>query len=181
MQATTEQIVQAFQNLTPAQSLAIHKFAQRHVNANYPEPLDLVNEALCRSIEGRRNWPLSLPFSMHMVQTIRSIVSHEKKGRHGKQAALTVPIDEVSERRIASAWPSAEEQALVFEQVELARKAAERVKEALAADPQALKVLEGMLAGLSPRETCEHYGMSAGDFDAARHRVMRRLRDGALH
>lgn len=181
MHATTAEILQAFQDLTPQDLRALHKFAQRHLSGIYTEPLDLVHEALHRSLEGRRNWPPGLPFAIYMLQTMKSIVNHDRErieNRPGRMVSIELGSGAAA---TASSWTSVEDQVIAFNEVELARKAADRAKQSLAGDPVALKVLEAMLAGMSPRETCDAFGFEPKDYDAARHRVMRRLRQSALH
>ena len=181
MHATTAEILQAFQNLTPQDQLALHKFAQRHLSAIHTEPLDLVHEALHRSLEGRRNWPPGVPFAVYMLQTMKSIVNHDRERIENRPGRM-VSIDNGTDAgALASSWPSVEEQVIAFNEIELAQKAADRAKQSLAGDAVALKVLDAMLAGMSPRETCEHFGFGPKDYDAARHRVMRRLRQSAVH
>lgn len=181
MHATTAEILQAFQDLTPQDLKALHKFAQRHLSGIYTEPLDLVHEALHRSLDGRRNWPPGLPFAIYMLQTMKSIVNHDRErmeNRPGRMVSIELGSGAAAS---ASSWTSVEEQVIAFNEIELARKVADMTREALAGDAVAVKVLDGMLAGMSPRETCEHYGFAPKDYDAARHRVMRRLRQSALH
>jgi DNA-directed RNA polymerase specialized sigma24 family protein len=140
-----------------------------------------VHEALHRSLDGRRNWPPAVPFALFMVQTMKSIVGHDRERIENQPGRMSVIEPGSESSQPTSSWPSVEDQVIVFEQIELARKAADRARQALAGDEVAVKVLDGMLAGLSPRETCEHFGVGTKDYDAARHRVMRRLRQGAMH
>ena len=184
MPATTAEILDAFRNLTDDELLALHKFAQRHISrgSTYTEPLDVIHEALHRALDGRRSWPTSVSFVIFMVQTIKSIVSHDRE-RIENQPGRSFSIDDMQGHwQAPSSAPSVEDQVQFFQEVELACKAAERAKQALAGDGDAQKVLNGMLSGMSPRETCASYNLDAKTFDAARHRVMRRLRQpGALH
>lgn len=187
MHATTEQILEAFQNLTETEMLALHKFASKVIRAHpdlpeiYSEPLDLIHEALHRSLVGRRNWPVNLAFTLHMVQTIRSVLGHDRKRIHNRADRMVSIADGSELGSSAAGWPSLDEQAMAFEQIGLARKMAERARAGMTGDEVAQDVLEGMLAGLSPKETCQHYGIAAREFDAARHRVMRKLREGRMH
>lgn len=181
MHATTAEILQAYKDLTRQDVIALHKYAQRHLSGIFTEPLDLVHEALHRSLDGRRNWPPGVPFAVYMLQTMKSIVNHERErvaNRPGRMVSIEVGPGATA---LASSWPSVEEQVIAFNETQLAQKAAERARQSLAGDPVALKVLEGMLAGMSPRETCDAFGFAPKDYDAARHRVMRRLRQSALH
>lgn len=181
MPATTSQILDAFQLLSAQELRALHLYAESNLSAPYSEPLDLIHEALHRSLDGRRNWPIHVQFVVFMMQTIKSIVGHDRE-RIENQAARNVAIDsDWPERSTEGATSSVEEQVIAFEQVERARKAAARARDQLRGDEVAQKVLDGVIAGLSPREACDHYGIDRKTYDSARHRVARRLREGALH
>lgn len=185
MPATTEEIIEAFLSLTDAQLLALHKIAQRRISrgSSYTEPLDVIHEALHRALDGRRCWPPArVNFVVFMVQTIKSIASNDR-ALIANQPGRSFSIDDMTGRwQAPSSAPSPEDQLEFFQEVELAQKAADRVKLALAGDGDAQKVLSGMVSGMSPRETCASYNLDSKTFDAARHRVMRRLRPpSALH
>lgn len=181
MPATTSQILEAFQLLTAQELRALYLYAEVHLSAPYSEPLDLIHEALYRSLDGRRNWPTHIQFVVFMMQTIKSIVGHDRE-RIENQVSRNVSIEnDWPDRATEGSSSSVEEQVIAFEQAELARKAAARAREQLMGDGVAQKVLDGVLAGYSPREICEHYGIDRKAYDSARHRVARRLREGALH
>lgn len=177
MSHTTEEIMKAYAGLDEEQMLALRIYAEQRLAecSFYTDGIDLMHEALSRALEGRRHWPLGLDFGLFMALTMKSIAGHERvKGR------LATSLESGS--ATAGLSPSAEEDCIAFEELNLARKAAERAKTALAGDEPALRVLSGMSAGMSPREICAAHGMDAKAFDAARHRVLRRLRLGAnLH
>jgi DNA-directed RNA polymerase specialized sigma24 family protein len=180
MHASTAEILQAFQDLTPQELIGLYKYAQRHLSGIYTEPLDLVHEALHRSLDGRRNWPAGLSFAIYMIQTMKSIVNHDRERVENRPGRM-VSLDQwTGASTAAGSWASVEDQVIALNEIELARKAAERTQQALSGDPLALKVLEGMLAGMSPREICDSHSMQPKDYDSARHRVMRKLRQSAL-
>lgn len=176
--ANTAQILSAFQKLTDDELLALRKYAQTLIgNTSFTEPLDLIHEALARALDGRRNWPMHVNFGLFMALSMRSIVDAERS-RQENQRGRRVSIDDLldSSPDLASAQPSVEEELIAMEQFHLASQAAAKARVALAEDQDALRVLNGMLGGLSPQEMCSTYSMSPKTFDAARHRVMRRLR-----
>ena len=179
--ATTDQIMKAYLNLDEDELLALRIYAgQRLFSSDYTEPLDLMHEALVRALEGRRNWPLSVNFGLFMALTMRSIVSNEAgRALHRPGSRLSLDALSTGSDALSVATPSVEEELIAFEEVAMARKVAERVKAALKDDELALKVLSGMLSGLSPREMCASFHMDAKAFDAARHRVLRRLKSPA--
>ncbi len=69
-----------------------------------------------------------------------------------------------------------EERARAERDLEALGKAVALAKPEFANDPAALDVLDAMLRGFGPSETCKRHGMNFKRYDAARQRVLRRLR-----
>lgn len=114
-----------------------------------------------------------------MAMTMKSIANGERQRVENSPAAMR--DWEGVEDELARFAPSAEEMGMRSQKVDLARELAQRAKLALKGDAEATRVLDGMLAGMTPREMCEGFGMADQAFDSARHRVMRRLRQSKLH
>lgn len=185
--ATSEQILDAYGSLSFDELLTLRLYAMRQLEATqFSEPLDLVHEALYRSIEGTRNWPLGirLNFGLYMCMTMRSIAHDDRKSRGGR--GKTDSMDELTYARTDSAWgssPSAEDAAIALEGQRIAQEAAAHARGALNGDEDAQRVLNGMLAGMSAREMCASFHLEQKTFHAARERVMRRIKQfaGTLH
>ena len=178
--ATTEQILEAFEALSDEEMIALRKVARRHLGGTpYSEPLDLIYEALSRALHGRRNWPLGLDFGLFMAMTMKSIANGERQRVENNPAAMR--DWEVVEDELARLAPSPEELGMQTQKVDLARELARRAKSELKGDTHATRVLDGMMAGMTPSEMREGFGMAAQAFDSARHRVMRQLRQARLH
>jgi len=176
--ANTAQILDAFQLLTDSELLVLRRYAYSVMDRTpFSEPLDLIHEALARALDGRRNWPLHVNFGLFMAMSMRSIADGER-GRIENQRGKRISIDDLlafapDEAPIVQ---SIEDELIAMEQFHLASKAAEKARTELVEDDDALRVLNGMLGGLSPQEMCSTFSMSIKAFDAARHRVMRRLK-----
>jgi hypothetical protein len=175
--ANTTEILDAFASLNDSEVLALRKCAWNLLDGtSFSEPLDLIYEALNRSLDGRRNWPIHIDFGAYMNMTMKSISSGDRKLFKNKYAS-PVSLNELMETA-PDALPcaiSAEEEILAAEQFHIAHKAADAVRAALANDGEALRVLGGLQAGMSPREMCEEFSLTPKALDAARHRVMRRM------
>lgn len=182
--ATTQQILDAFQALTDAELLALRKYASQKIGGtSFSEPLDLIHEALHRALDGRRNWPTHVNFGLFLAMSMRSIGDAERK-RHENKFASPMSLEDMEQagHAIGSIW-SVEDELIASEDMHVAKKTATLARAALEGDNEALRVLGGLLAGMSPKEMCESFSMNPKAFDSARHRVMRRLKScaGPLH
>jgi RNA polymerase sigma-70 factor (ECF subfamily) len=129
--------------------------------------IDLLQEAFARTLEGRRTLPPDVPVVAFIAEVMRSLRSdHLRQARREAMQA----------RRLEGVTPSSGEQPdeQLAAQQELAR-----IHALFADDRQALQVLEGLGAGLTPAEICIATGMSATDYDSTRKRIRRAmLREG---
>lgn len=176
--ATTEDILRAYQTLSDSELLAVRAAARRYLDGTrFSEPLDLVHEALTLALDGRRNWPTHVDFAVFMAMTMRSVADADRK-RHGTALTSRVSVEDMLELvpERAGFHPSVEDELLASERLAIARMVADIARAALAADEEALAVLEGMSSGLAPCEIREAHGLSAKAFDAAKHRAMRKVR-----
>lgn len=181
--ATTTQILDAFASLDDNSLLALRCYALFHIGGTgFSEPLDLMHEALNRALEGRRNWPMNVNFGLFLALAMRSIADGERK-RHENCKRSFMSIDDALEQcpEEMTPFPSAEEEFMALEEMHFAEKTASDARMAMVGDREALRVLEGLLAGLTPTEMRRNYGMDHKAFDAARHRVLRRLRARNTH
>lgn len=182
--ATTEEILAAYSKLDRPQLASLFNYSRKLISGtSFTEPLDLVHEALHRSLDGRRNWPVGLDFGIYMAKTMQSIVHSERKRMKN---VFTQPLSlDVLMELGGEGLPthcSAEDLAITAENLRITMKAADAARVELADDTDALRVLSGMLAGMSPMEMRESYNLTSKSFDAARHRVMRRIvKDSRMH
>lgn len=177
--ATTAQVLDAFAKQDDRQMLALKQAAHRYLGGtHFSDPLDLIHEALYLTLEGRRNWPLHVDFGLYLAMTMRSVADTSRRSSAMKTTSA-VPFDEMTEEHFQSEnnTPSVEDQLIAMEQFSCAQAAADSVRSALSDDPKALRVLNGLLAGMGPKEMCLEFQISSKDFNAAHQRVMRRLRN----
>lgn len=84
--ATVEDIRQAIEALSETDLLRLRKAAAIHIGGTeYHDPMELVNEAVCRTMSAAngdpgRRWRKSVPFQAYMVQTIRGLSSDSRDG-----------------------------------------------------------------------------------------------------
>ena len=129
--------------------------------------VDLLQEAFARTLEGRRRLPPDVPIVAFIAGVMRSLRSdHLRQAR--REAAQVRRLEGVES--VSGGQP--EEQ--LAAQQELVR-----IHMLFADDRQALQLLEGLGAGLSPAEICVATGMGATDYDSTRKRIRRTmLREG---
>ena len=179
--ATTDQILDAFARLTDAELLALREAArQRCGGTRFSEPLDLIHEALYLTLEGRRNWPLGVEFTLYLSMTMRSVADAERR-RQETRLTVRVSFEEVAEvapHRMACSR-SAEDDASAAEQERRSEDILSSAKASLANDAQAQAVFIGLLEGRAPGQLREELDMTVKEFDAARHRAMRKAKGAA--
>jgi hypothetical protein len=79
--ATADEVRQAIENLTPAQTARLIKVATIAIwGSEYTSPQELMNEAVARALSGAlgapgRGWPRSVPFMAFMINTMRGIAN----------------------------------------------------------------------------------------------------------
>lgn len=182
--ATNDEILDAFARLSDSELLALRETArQRSGGTRFSEPLDLIHEALYLALEGRRNWPLKIEFTLFLSMTMRSVADAERK-RQETRLTVRVSFEEVAEiapHRMATSR-SAEDDASAIEQARLSAEALSSARASLVDDTEAREVFDGLLSGKSPIQMRQALGMSVKAFDAARHRAMRKAKSAAtLH
>jgi DNA-directed RNA polymerase specialized sigma24 family protein len=122
-------------------------------------PEDLVQEALVRTIDGRRAWNREKTFKAHLKSAMDSIASDLLK--------------KYSKRPDWKDW-NAYQQLLEDTESEMyARYRLDRLRQRLAKDTLAATVLQSRLDGVNPAETCKMLGLEDKDYNAARRRIVR--------
>lgn len=176
--ATAQQITNAYQALSEHEKNRVMKYAARKIPGTpFYEPLDLLHETLARAYKGTRKWPLHVPFGLFLCLSMRS-VSQGSRRSNAMWLNMTLSHEAVTHSSATLApTQSIEDYLIRLEHLNAAESVVEMVREQLVGDEKALAALEGLLWELTPRQTCAKAGMSAEEFDAARHRVSRRLRE----
>ncbi|MBR1134647.1 sigma-70 family RNA polymerase sigma factor [Bradyrhizobium denitrificans] len=132
---------------------------------------DVLHEAILRVLDGSRVWPLGVPILAFLSGVMRSLcddywrrvrseqrllVSRDDPGQYGVPSD---PVDELADpERVAVAVAGLAEVFRLF-----------------AGDPVVLQIVDGLANGLTARDICRAYGISAIDYDTARRRMRRAL------
>lgn len=177
-QASTAELIAAWRGMTEHDVLILRKMGRKLIEGTrFTESMDLMHEAFDRCLDGRRNWPTHVRFSVFLGNVMRSIASAERR-REKLHESFEASSEEEPQAGYA---PSAEQQAIVFEDVGLTMKAVDALRGKLAGDEAAQKVLGGMAAGMSPKEIRQALHMDSRAYEAARMRIARRMRLPQLH
>ena len=175
--ASTQDIFDAVERLTPDERVAIWRSASRFlVGTRFSGPADLFYETVDRLLQGRRHWPLSLDFCVYLHGAMESVAGTDRQ-RHENALRSRAPLEDMLDcaRDGALRTESVLERLLRQERVEVAARAADEARRSLEGDPNAQRVIDGWIAGLSPGEICLAYLMSDSAYDAARKRALRAI------
>ena len=177
--------------LTPAQTalalelvdqmdlLRLKSIARLYVRGLPPEIAwdDLLQEALTRVISGSRRRPEGVTTVAFVAGILRSLRAEywrrvtRESGGHGK-----LRIDRENDESLALDLP---DPAAGPERALSARQELDAIKQLFAADPVALKIIDGLGEGLSADQIRRSTGLSKTDYDSARRRMRRiLLREG---
>jgi hypothetical protein len=174
-----EEFFEAFQKLTRQEKLLIEVFANRCIGGTpFSCSTDLIHEVIIKVMDGKRHWPRDVDLAVFIASSIRSVASNSRK----RSESFNITLDDLGEDDMGSARcqyepaMSAEDVALLNERKGITHKAAKFAKATLRSDEEGLQVLEGMMAGLEPKEMCVAFGLDPASFKAARQRVMTRLK-----
>jgi DNA-directed RNA polymerase specialized sigma24 family protein len=170
----------AFARLTDAERLLLEVYAERRIGGTpYTSGMDILHEVIGKVLAGERRWPPDLDLAFFLAGCVRSVANNSRT----RAETSNVAIDELGEedewrcsRPRYEAVASSEDVAILNERKELSHKAVKFVKATLGPDHEALQVLEGMMAGLDPKDMCAAFDMEFLVFKAARQRVANRLK-----
>jgi len=176
--ATTQDVFQAYADLGSQERRMLHAVACHHIGGTrFASPLDLIHEALLLSAEGRRRWPLSVDFPIYLANCMRSLADCDRSRSENRRRSSAC-FDDLMEWSARGADPSANSEELLIAEQER-QWAALVLDQARGSfetrDSQAIHVLDGMLANMSASDMRRAFNLSAGDFAAAKKRVLRRI------
>jgi len=186
--ADEDQVRTAIEELTTAEWARLRRAAQvLKVGTEY-EAVDLIQEAICRTVQGAvvstsgRHWPLHVPFMVYLINTMHSLVDASLESPAN---ALTETCDDPCEADAPAEFlavvrsPSAETVVLAAE--EKAASAAwvnatiAVIDEHFADDEEVLMILLREREGQSAQQIQLEEGMTQKQYETARKRYRRGL------
>jgi DNA-directed RNA polymerase specialized sigma24 family protein len=192
MSRTTRQVPPLTDNrvLRPAQTLLalgsvsrmdllrLKAIARIYARGLQPEGVweDLLQEALTRVLTGSRLQPDGVPVVVFVAGILRSLRADYWRRARRESRDGNVRIDDESEELVglalADSAPGPERALEDWQQLTLIRML-------FAADPAALKIIDGVSAGLSAEQIRRSSGLSKVEYDSTRRRMRRTvLREG---
>jgi hypothetical protein len=158
-----EEVARLLSRLRQADHLRLAALAQAWIRGcPRREAAELLNEALARVLSGARPWPADVALPAFLSQVMRSIAS---QWRHEDQREpLLDDADVVRDDTTTS---------LNHDIVDLTV----RMRKALKNDPDGLGIFEQILTQTSRKDTRAERGIDETQYDTARRRMIRTLRD----
>lgn len=160
-------------------ALAGELILQRHRGLVHISPRDLIQEALLRTLQGRRKWrPAQIGFLGHVIGAMRSIASAATKSaiRGGVQAGpLEFVTDEGETQEVVplEPVPSVEDTLVANEERAIAEARLDAFHDELAKDAEATAIYERLRDGMPKRDIRAALGMPEKNFWTVDRRLSR--------
>jgi RNA polymerase sigma-70 factor (ECF subfamily) len=139
---------------------------------SFEEPDDLVHEAICRVLDGMREWPRDLEKLRFLAGVIKSIAGDRKRAL-GQALKRTVPLHD--EREVGEAHRGL----MDYEGTEArgiqAKLDVKRIMTGFDDDPIAQKILMGMAHGTRGEDLEQASGLSSMEYESKRKKIRRRI------
>jgi DNA-directed RNA polymerase specialized sigma24 family protein len=167
---SSDEISAAFDGLSPDDRLKLRLIENHLLGGTGMSKGDLVHEAVCRSLTGRRNCPRHINFMAFLVETMKSIASHAREKRR-----RSPPVGELDATSITEASDIA--LALSPEDQLIEKSRLQEIYGHFEDDGEAGLVLLGLADGLRGKELREFTGLDQPGLDYALKRIRKRMRN----
>lgn len=179
--AKPEDVFKTYEKLGIKERRTLHGIACYYRRGTtFSDPMELLHEALVRSAEGRRRWPLRMDFCAHIALSMRSIATADRN-LHANALTQSAKFEGLMEWGSVHVdiefHASAQEIAEQAQEAACAKRIVDEARDYLTAaeDQQALDTLDGMLLDMATCEICAKTGLDAHQVKAAKRRVLRKL------
>jgi len=138
-------------------------------------PQELLHEAMCRALLGRRNCPRDVPFMAFLIESMKSIASHARERRHRSPSLAAVP----RHGRAIEGPPDCASDGLNPEEHLLEKEAAgtvETIHGLFEDDGEAQLVVLGWAEGLRGKPLRNSAGLDQAGLDYAGKRIRKRMK-----
>jgi DNA-directed RNA polymerase specialized sigma24 family protein len=152
-ESTKDLVAAAINGLTHAQLVRLKFFAQcKSIDGGD----DLLQEAIARTLDGAREWNVSVSFELHLIGVMRSIASSWFRARHQSGSVPDNPSAEPSQERLVAA-----------------KEQLDAIRTRFRSDRSVTVVIKARAMGLTAPEAQQKFGISAADYQAALKRLKR--------
>lgn len=173
--ASKEQCAEALRQLSDADWRRLNEIARlRATGLKTVEGWDLLQEAIVRMLEGKRQWPLALPLPVFLRETMRSIASDLWRRQDAAVDVVESEIDRNTET-VDGVIAMAADMSTNPEAAVGAAQTLSQIEEMFKHDEHAQALIEGKIFGKSPEEIQQETGISAKQYATTQRRIRRRL------
>lgn len=172
------QVTAAIRALSPFDLKRLRLVALRFAWTGW-DPDDLLQEALMRMLDGRRNCPAGLDMAVALSGVVKSIASERTDAAKHVPILELVPSHGDEEAPKPMITPEQLRDDLTPERILAGRQELDAIRELFKADPPAEAVFDGMMAGYEGAELSEVSDIAQTELATVRKRIARRI-DAAL-
>ena len=169
-------MVDGLRGLTDADLRRLEGIARLRALGLYEvEGQDLLHEAVVRTLDGARQWPMDIGLVVFLRETMRSIASEHWRRRKIDPIVPDSPLRDPAEDVAATVLDAAADPTADPERDAAAAETLAQIEAAFAGDVDALRVLWGMALGKSPSEIQDEGQMDARRYASTQRRIRRTL------
>ena len=174
--ASRHDVVDGLRGLTDADLRRLERIARvRALGLHEVEWQDLLHDAVVRTLDGARQWPMDVGLVVFLRETMRSIASEHWRRRRIDSIVPDARLRDPPEDADATVLESIVDPTADPERDAAAAEMIARIEEAFEGDLEALHVLWGMALGKSPSEIKDEGHMDARRYASTQRRIRRTL------
>lgn len=182
--ATPEEVCQAYEELSDEELYRLRKAATYCLlGSEYREPDEIINEAICRTMRGDRNWPMHIPFMAYLIKTFQGLGDDSRQSlqqRRTMQLEGYVADDTSVDETLGllgkvhpDALTSIIEMEVTSEHQERARANLDKIEAHFSKDDHVTWIIMGLKDGLPAAEIQDLGGMTQTQYETAKRRFRR--------
>ncbi len=147
----------------------------------YQTSIDLFNEAIFRTLDGRRVWPTEVAFEPYIIMVAKSISHGQRNLSSQKQESLAIDLvfddedenDVEKEIGVGLNFPGSDTDIDQRDSLERAQVDLDAITEQFQDDDAVQLVIMAIEDGIPPRELEAEFGMSLNQYESARKKLRR--------
>jgi len=174
--ASRQDVDEGLRRLTDADLRRLEGIARvRALGLHELEWQDLLHEAVVRTLDGARQWPMDISLVVFLRETMRSIASEHWRRRKIDPIVPDSPLRDPAEDVAATVLDSVADPTADPERDAAAAETIARIEASFEGDLDALHVLWGMALGKSPSEIQYEGHIDARRYASTQRRIRRTL------
>ena len=171
--ATREECAAALEQLGDGDLRRLDEVARIRAAGLGPlEGRDLLNEAIARMLEGRRQWPREVRLDVFLLETMRSIASEHRR-RRGSSPVVAESELRTDSQNTDGAVAMAGDASMAPEIRTVAAETLGRIEALFSDDADAQAVVAGKAAGMTPAEIQKEQSMDKTRYATTLRRIRR--------